>query len=97
GTPTPKGCPNLTAHSFLNPSTISTTPQQFFVVQLKASSTIVPFSLHIMEPSLFSDFWPQCGQAASLQLALQENILSFKSKKQATTTKENQLIKKNTI
>uniref|UniRef100_A0A8D2M507 Uncharacterized protein n=1 Tax=Zonotrichia albicollis TaxID=44394 RepID=A0A8D2M507_ZONAL len=65
--------------------------------QLKASSTIVPFSLHIMEPSLFSDFWPQCGQAASLQLALQENILSFKSKKQATTTKENQLIKKNTI
>lgn len=34
-----------------------------------------------MESSLFSDFWQQCRQAASLQLALQENILPFKSKK----------------
>lgn len=47
-----------------------------------------------MESSLFSDFWPQCKQARSLQLALQENILPFKSKKQAATGEENQLIKR---
>lgn len=49
-----------------------------------------------MESSFFSDFWPQCQKALNSQLALQENILPFKSKKQAAIGDKNQLIKKNT-
>lgn len=49
-----------------------------------------------MESSFFSDFWPQCQQALNSQLALQENILPPKSKKQAAIGEENQLIRKNT-